>query len=169
MSAGRKRWGLWSRKLSGALFVSGAFASALGGSWTGKASAETGTAATSQPDYLTPVALKFSPDGGKLYVVCEEDDSLLVVDVRTQRVIGKAKVGHKPGDVAVSPDGKTLYVSNEWSDTVTELDAASLQARRTLPTGWGPIGLTTDRRGRFLYVANSVGNDVSLLDLQRGV
>ena len=119
-------------------------------------------------NYLTPVAVKFSPDGEKLYVVCEDDDSVLAVDARMQRVVGKAKVGHKPRGLAVSPDGKSLYVANEWSDTVSEVDAATLQVRRTLPTGWGPVGLATDRPGKTLYVANSIGNDISVLDLASG-
>ncbi len=123
----------------------------------------------SQDNYLTPVELKFSPDGSKLYVVCEDDDSLLAVDVRAQHVLAKVKVGHKPKDIATSPDGKTLYVTNEWDDTVSEIDAASFSVRRTLPTGWGPVGVTTDRTGKVLYVANSVGNDVSVLDLTAGV
>ena len=103
-----------------------------------------------------------------LYVVCEDDDSVLAVDVRTQQVVKKAKVGHKPKDLAVSPDGKTLYVSNEWSDTVSVVDTTTFQVRKTLATGWGPRGLTTDRAGKILYVANSIGNDVSVLDLATG-
>ena len=96
-----------------------------------------------QDHYLSPIEAKISPDGSKLYVVCEDDDSLLSVDLRSQRVTRKANVGHRPKDVAVSPDGQKLYVTNEWSDTVTEIDAASFKVLRTLPTGWGPIGLTT--------------------------
>jgi len=121
-----------------------------------------------QPNYLTPIAEKFSPDGTWLYVVCEDDDSVLAVNVRTERVVKRAKVGPKPKDLAVSPDGKTLYVSNEWSDTVSILDSATFQVQKTLPTGWGPRGLTTDRTGKILYVANSIGNDVSVLDLSTG-
>jgi YVTN family beta-propeller protein len=94
---------------------------------------------------------------------------VLAVDLRTRRVIGRTKVGHRPQDVAVSPDGKTLYVSNSWSDTVSEIDARTFSVRRTLPMGWGPVGLTIDRWGKVLYVANSIGNDVSLLDLSREV
>ncbi len=118
-----------------------------------------------QSNYLTPIAAKFSPDGTSLYVVCEDDDSVLAVDVRTQHVVKKVKVGHKPKDLAVSPDGKILYVSNEWSDTVSVIDTAAFHVQKTLATGWGPRGLTTDRTGRILYVANSIGNDVSVLDL----
>ncbi len=140
--------------------------SVLGPAWTGNA--QTASSRSLTPNYLTPIAAKFSPDGARLYVVCEGDDSVLAVDVRTQKVVKRATVGHKPKDVAVSPDGRTLYVSNEWSDTVSVVDAAMFEVRKTLATGWGPRGLTTDRLGKNLYVANSIGNDVSVLDLATG-
>ena len=124
--------------------------------------------AAGQDHYLTPIEAKLSRDGTRLYVVCEDGDSLLSVDVRSERVARKVNVGHKPKDVAISPDGLRLYVSNEWSDTVTEIDAASFKVLRTIPTGWGPIGLTTDRAGKFLYVANSISNDISVIDLRVG-
>jgi YVTN family beta-propeller protein len=101
-------------------------------------------------------------------VVCEGNDSVLAVDVRSGRVAAQVKVGHKPKGIALAPDGKTLYVSNEWSDSVSEIDAASFQVRRTLKAGWGPVGLTSDRAGKFLYVANSIGSNVSVIDLVTG-
>lgn len=119
-------------------------------------------------NYLTPTEARVSRDGSLLYVVCEDDDSLLVVSVRTKQVVSRVKVGRRPQDVAVSPDSKTLYVSNEWSDTVSEIDALTFKIRRSLKTGWGPIGLTTDRLGKTLYVANSISNDVSVIDLVTG-
>jgi YVTN family beta-propeller protein len=122
----------------------------------------------SKSGYLTPVEAKFSIDGNKLYVVCEDADALLVVDVHSQRVIRRVGVGHRPKDVAQSPSGQKLYVSNEWSDNVTEIDAKTLRVTRTIPAGWGPIGLAVDRSGDTLYVANSIGNDVSVIDLASG-
>ena len=164
-----KGWRLRKNTILSALFAAAAFAGVLVASRSGAAPLGVQPSTAVPADYLTPVELRFSPDGSKLYVVCEDDDSVLAVDLRTRRVIGRAKVGHRPQDVAVSPDGKTLYVSNSWSDTVSEIDAATFSVRRTLPVGWGPVGLTTDRWGKVLYVANSIGNDVSLLDLSRGV
>lgn len=120
------------------------------------------------PNYLTPISAKFSPDGVRLYIVCEDDDSVLALDVKTQSVATRVKVGHKPKDLAVSPDGKSLYVSNEWSDTVSVVDATTFKVQRSLATGWGPRGLTTDRPGKILYVANSIGNDVSVINLASG-
>lgn len=120
------------------------------------------------PSYLDPIALKLSPHGKRLYVVCEGNDELLVVNTRTRYVIGRVKVGHRPEGIAVSPDGKTLYVSNQWSDSVSVIDAATLQVVRTLKTGWGPVGVTTDGSGKFLYTANTLGDDVSVIDLATG-
>jgi len=150
------------------LTTASVFVILLCASWTGRAHVGPESTPLGQGNYLTPVEAKFSPDGTNLYIVCEDDDSLLELDVRTQRVARKVKVGHKPKDVAVSPDGKTLYVSNEWSDTVSVIDAATFLVQRTLPSGWGPVGLATDRAGKTLYVANSIGNDVSVVNLATG-
>ncbi|HSY37278.1 MAG TPA: beta-propeller fold lactonase family protein [Acidobacteriaceae bacterium] len=118
--------------------------------------------------YLSPVALQLSPDGQRLYVVCEDSDAVLAVDTRSQRVVGRAEVGKRPKGIAISPDGKSLYVSEEASDAVTEIDAQTLVIRRTIRVGWSPVGLVTDRAGTTLYVANTLGDDVSVIDLLTG-
>jgi YVTN family beta-propeller protein len=118
--------------------------------------------------YLSPVALKLSLDGQRLYVVCESSDQVLVLDTGAQRVVARIEVGHKPKGIAASPDGKTLYVSNEWDGTVNEIDSESFQVRRTIHVGWGPVGITTDPAGKFLYVANTLGNNISVIELSKG-
>jgi YVTN family beta-propeller protein len=124
--------------------------------------------AAAEPSYLTPVEIKLSADGAKLYVVCEDADSLLAVGTQSKQVVARVAVGHKPKGLAISSDGKTLYVANEWSDTVSEVDAATFTVRRTIKTGWGPVGLVTDRPGKTLYVANSIADSVSVIDLATG-
>jgi YVTN family beta-propeller protein len=118
--------------------------------------------------YLSPVALQLSPDGQRLYVVCEESDVVLAVSTRSRQVVGRLQVGPKAKGIAVSPDGKTIYVTNEWNNTVTEIDADSFRIRRTLETGWGPVGVVTGRTGKYLYVANTLGDDASVIDLATG-
>lgn len=122
----------------------------------------------SDPRYLSPVALKLSPAGDRLFVACTDSDLVLAVDTNALRVVAQVGVGRKPEGIALSPDGKTLYVSNSWAGTLTEIDADSFRVRRTMKAGWGPAGVTTDRAGRFLYVANTLGNDISVIDLSTG-
>jgi YVTN family beta-propeller protein len=162
-----RRW-LQHWALPPALFIAIGILCAASGSQNIAVPAKAPPSTPPEPSYLTPVELKLSRDGSKAYVVCEDDDSLLEVDLRTRRVVAKVKVGHKPKGVALSPDGKTLYVSNEWKDSVSEIDEQAFTVRRTLKTGWGPIGLTTGPDGKYLYVANSIGNDVSVIDLVDG-
>ena len=132
------------------------------------AAAEHTSASEAALRYLSPVALQISPNGQRLYVVCEDSDAMLVVDTRTQRVVGRVEVGKRPKGIALSPDGNTLYVSDEASDAVTEIDAQTLEIRRTISVGWRPVGLVTDRAGTTLYVANTLGDDVSVVDLSTG-
>ncbi|HEV2352030.1 MAG TPA: beta-propeller fold lactonase family protein [Terriglobia bacterium] len=123
---------------------------------------------STEPRYLTPVALQLSPNGQRLYVVCQDSNLLLAVDTHSQQVVERVKVGRKPAGIALSPDGNKLYVSSEWSNTISEIDADSFRVRRTLDSGWGPVGITTDRSGKVLYVANTQGDNVSLIDLTAG-
>jgi YVTN family beta-propeller protein len=120
------------------------------------------------PRYLSPEALKLSHDGGRLFVACADANLVLVVDTRTQKVVGNVAVDRKPEGLALSPDGKSLYVSSSWYGTITEIDTDSFEIRRTFKAGWGPVGITTDRAGRILYVANTLGNDISVIDLSTG-
>ena len=115
------------------------------------------------PRYPSPVDLAVSPDGQRLYVVCEGTDELLAVDTAAQSIAGRVKVGRVPQGIALSPGGQRIYVTNSWSDTVTEIDAASLGVLRTLPAGFEPHGIAAGNGS--LFVANRIGSDVSAIDL----
>ncbi len=118
--------------------------------------------------YLSPGEMAISPDGRRLYVVCERSDELRVVDTPSGKVVKQIKVGHVPRGVSVSADGKQIYVANSWNDTISVIDAEKLGAVRTLPTGFEPISAVADRQGETLYVANRLSNDISVLDLRSG-
>ena len=127
-----------------------------------------GQAAPDAGRYPSPVDVALAPDGGRLYVVCEGTDELVVADPATLAVVARVRAGHVPRGIALSADGARIYVGNSWSDTVTEIDAASLRVTRTLPAGFEPIGVTLDASGQVLYVANRISNDVSVIDLATG-
>ncbi len=120
------------------------------------------------PRYLNPTALKLSPGGQRLYVVCAASNLVLVVDTHTRRVVGRFSTGAGPASIAISPNGKSLYVSNELTNSVSEFDAGTLRVLRTFKAGWGPVGITTDQAGKFLYTANTLGDDISVIDLSTG-
>jgi YVTN family beta-propeller protein len=114
--------------------------------------------------YKRPVNLACSPDGRRLYVVCENSNSLVVVDAETGKLITEIQVGRRPNDIAVSPDGKTLYVTNRLDDSLTLVDASQLGVVADIPVGDEPHGVLADAAGRFLFVLNTDENDVSVID-----
>ena len=76
----------------------------------------TGFGRTSATRITFPAGLARSPDGRFMYVACDGDNSLAVIDAATRSVVRQLPAGYFPYDVAVSSDGSTVAVSN-WGIT----------------------------------------------------
>jgi YVTN family beta-propeller protein len=113
--------------------------------------------------------MAISPDGHRLYVVCERGNQLLVVDTKSGAVTHRTTVGSVPRGLALSPHGDRIFITNSWDDTISVVDTLTLQVVQTLSAGAEPTGVVVDREGQTLYVANRLSNDISVIDLQRGV
>jgi YVTN family beta-propeller protein len=119
-----------------------------------------------EPRYLNPIELAVSPDGARLYVVCDGSDELAVVEPQSGKVIKRVAVGRVPKGIALSSDGATIFVANSWSDTVSVIDPKTLQVTKTYKTGFEPTGVAV--AGSVLYTANRIGSDVSVIDIGTG-
>lgn len=119
-------------------------------------------------NYLSPFNLVVSKDGSQVYVVAQEGNALLTVDIAQQKVVNKIGVGEFPHSVILSQDGLKAYVSNQWSDNVSVVDLSTSKVIDTLQTANGPAGLALTADGRSLYVVNSYSSNVSVIDLQTG-
>ncbi len=116
-------------------------------------------------DYYSPFNLAVDHNEKWLYVVAQDTDELLVVDLETKVVVTKIKVGKHPHTVILDQEGERAYVSNEWSDEVSVIDLALLEVVDTIPTGNGPAGILLDQNEAYLYVVNAYGSDISVIDL----
>ena len=116
-------------------------------------------------DYYSPFNLVVSNDGSRLYVVAQDSDELLVVDIEENEVLHKISVGVHPHSVILNENGNLAYVSNQWSDNISVVDLALSEVVDTLKTGNGPSGLSLSANGKFLYVVNTFGSDLSVIDL----
>lgn len=118
--------------------------------------------------YKSPINMVLSPDGKRLFVVCERSASLMVIDTEAGQLLGETPVGPNPFDVALSHDATTLYVSNRWDDSVWVLDAHTLDVQKRIPVGIDPHGLALSRDGKTLYVANFGENTISVIAAEDG-
>jgi len=119
-------------------------------------------------EYASPLELLFSPDGKRLYVLCQQSREVRVLDAATYAVIKNISVGQVPRGISLSPKGDRLYVTNSWDDTLSVIDTASMAVVATWPVGSEPSGVVEDRAGKHIFVANRISNDIAVLDPQTG-
>jgi YVTN family beta-propeller protein len=122
----------------------------------------------SEESYLSPRDLALDPDGRTLYVVAEDADAVLIVDLEAGSVTGRISVGRRPHSIVLAPDGRTAYVTNSRSDNVSVIDLAAAEEVGTLPTGTEPAGLALGPAGGTLFVANRASDDISVIDVVAG-
>ncbi len=136
---------------------------------SGTISAATAASTGAAQEYASPLELLFSPDGGRIYVLCNESDEVRVLDAATYAPIESIAVGHEPRGFSLSPDGTRLFVANSWDDTVSVIDTHSLEVAATWPVGAEPSGVVEDRAGTHVFIANRISSDVAVLNAQTGV
>jgi YVTN family beta-propeller protein len=119
-------------------------------------------------DYASPLETMLSPDGARLYVLCQQSDEIRVLDATTYAVVRNIAVGHTPRGFSLSPAGDRLFVTNTWDDTLSVIDTAKLEVIATWPVGAEPSSVVEDRAGKHLFVANRISSDIAVLDARTG-
>lgn len=78
-----------------------------------------------------PAGSALSPDQKFLYVACNGDNSLAVIDTTQKKVVAQVPVGYFPYGVSVSHDGQQVAVSN-WGVTEYKFFGATYDGTGTL-------------------------------------
>jgi YVTN family beta-propeller protein len=132
-----------------------------------------------------PAGLAVSPDGSKLYVANNIDNTVSIINTATRAIIATTPVGSNPYTVALSKDGKTAYVSNWGGEqtftppspgsplgNVTEtsrgsisvVDALTGAPKGKIAVGTHPSALAVNPATGDLFVANTDSDSVSVID-----
>jgi len=119
--------------------------------------------------YKTPFNLAVTKDGRRLFVACEASNTLIVVDVNTDKILKEIGIGMQPHHVCFSVDEALAFVSNRASDNVSVIDTRSYNIVSTIDVGDEPHEMVVTKNGKYLYVANAGTYDVSVVDLENGV
>jgi DNA-binding beta-propeller fold protein YncE len=117
-----------------------------------------------------PGGLDLSPDGGVVYVSCEFEGMLKVLDAESGAVLGVAPLGGNPRGVLRHPRREELYVSSEREGRVEIYDVADPAAPRRIaeiPVEKNPEALVLNAAGDRLYVVNADEDSLSIIDLDR--
>jgi YVTN family beta-propeller protein len=128
------------------------------------------------PDFWVFTAgLAISPDGSKLYAVCNLENTIAIIDLSREEVTRKVVagpglpyLGPYPLDVVVSKNGCKIYVSNWGGHTVSVIKTGRFIKKVTdlerIKVGGHPSDMVIGPAGERLYVANANTDDVSVID-----
>lgn len=108
---------------------------------------------------LETEGIEFTPDGKRLAVTNEADDTITVynlADGKRVRTTNVASYGNRPRGIKISPDGRIYAVTLEFSDKLLILDK-NFAVVKTVVTDAGPYGVAFDREGRLWVAAARAG------------
>src|SRR5262249_12274957 len=94
-----------------------------------------------------------------------DDNTVSVIDVATDSVIGAFSVGQVPQEVVLDPRGVRAYVANDCGDgvcqvangTISVVDTVAMSVLATIPVGPFPWGIAVHPNGQRVYVVNECG------------
>lgn len=118
----------------------------------------------------TPNKMILNRSGSRLYIACDNSDTVAIVNTETDRLISQFAVtapkdlfpnprgfkGSNPNSLALSPDERTLYVTEGGTNAVAlvRLDGDTGRVAGLIPTGWYPNSVSVSRDGGRLYMVN---------------
>ena len=92
----------------------------------------------------------------QIYVTNTLNNSVSIVDIASNEVEKRIKVGTAPGGAAFNAQTGLLYVSNTGSDSVTVVDVAE-HVSRSIQVGAQPSGVVVDDLNNMIYVVQAAG------------
>jgi YVTN family beta-propeller protein len=114
----------------------------------------------------TPSHMAFTGDNKTVFITLQESDELAAVDLATQTVKWKMKIGKAPAGLFFTPGDQYLLVGMTGADYVAVVDWRTQKIVKTIRTDRGAHNFRSLADGRRVLVTNRVGSTISVLDLQ---
>ena len=106
-----------------------------------------------------------SPDGTRIYVSVEGNNSFAVVDAKTLAIIKSIPLTGRPNNITVSKDGRKVYVAIAAQPGAVEvIDTVSLASVKTIPTRGAEHNVYVTPDGKHLVAGSVGGRNVTVID-----
>ncbi|HLX03543.1 MAG TPA: beta-propeller fold lactonase family protein [Trinickia sp.] len=113
---------------------------------------------------VMPSHMAFSNDSKTVFVTLQVSGELAAVDLPTQTVKWKMKVGKVPAGLWMTPGDKYLLVGMTGADYVAVVDWRNQKVVKTIQTGKGAHNFRSLDDGRHVAVSNRVASTISIID-----
>ncbi len=111
-----------------------------------------------------PSHMAFSNDNKIVFVTLQISGELAAIDLASQTVLWKMKVGPVPAGLWMTPNDKYLLVGMTGADYVAVVDWRNQKVVKTIHTGRGAHNFRSLDDGRHVAVSNRVENTISIVD-----
>ena len=111
-----------------------------------------------------PSHIVFTNDSTTALISLQVSGEIAAIDLATQTVKWKMKVGKVPAGVWLTPGDKFLLVGMTGADYVAVVDPATQKVVKTIPTGRGAHNFRSLVDGKHVLVSNRVANTISIID-----
>jgi len=120
------------------------------------------------PTGKTPSHINVDSKSTVAYVSMQDSDELVAIDLATQTIRWRQKVGKLPADVFVTPDDKQLLVglTGDRYAEVYDVSGAKPVLVKRIPTGDGAHAFRAFGDKRHVLLSNRAGNTISKIDMQ---
>jgi YVTN family beta-propeller protein len=122
------------------------------------------TLARRLPLAVMPSHIAFSNDSKIVFVTLQVSGELAAVDLATQQVRWKMKVGKVPAGLWMTPGDKYLLVGMTGADYVAVVDWRNQKVVKTIQTGNGAHNFRSLADGKHVAVSNRVASTISIID-----
>lgn len=85
--------------------------------------------------------LKFTPDGSKVLISDINNNTVVVMDVKTRAVVQRIPTGQTPLGILMDPDGTRAFVAFSVDNTIGILDLKTMTFGEKISTGAVPDGM----------------------------
>ena len=110
-------------------------------------------------------ALDYDHNNQMLYAANYNKDQIVIIDTRTDKIVGTIPVPAHPIDVKVDSDSGVLLVASLAGNGLTFISTKTNQILNTISTGGAPWGLDIDSKEKIAYVTNRGNNYVTVVDI----
>ncbi|KGD41059.1 YVTN family beta-propeller repeat protein [Burkholderia pseudomallei] len=116
------------------------------------------------PLAVMPSHLAFTKDSKTVLVSLQMSGELAAIDLATQTLKWKMKVGKVPAGLWLTPGDKYVLIGMTGADYVAVVDWRNQKVVKTIPTGKGAHNFRSLADGTHVAVTNRVANTISILD-----
>ncbi|RMD90034.1 MAG: YncE family protein [Calditrichaeota bacterium] len=115
--------------------------------------------------YQRPHGIVFLPDGKRILVTTEAQQSLLMVDVSSGKILNVYKTNQNVSHMVVySHQSHRAFVANIGSGTISVIDIDNGHLIKNIETGQGSEGIDISPDGKEIWVANRAEDTITIIN-----